>query len=68
MSADSLSLTNPARYHITSDQALKQEEVTSNSFFYTFMRVRKKVVKNAQENRECVNGVSTRRSMKYAAI
>lgn len=45
MSADSLSLTNPARYHITSHQALKQEKATSNSFFYTFMRVREKKCK-----------------------
>lgn len=69
MSANSLCLNNTARCHITGHQPLKQEEVTSNPFFYTYLIVRKKkVVKNTQEIDVCVNGVSTRRSMKYVTI
>lgn len=49
-----LSLNNTARCHITSHQPLKQGEVTSNPFFYTFKTVRKKLAKKAQKNGVCV--------------
>lgn len=45
MSADSLSLTNPARYHITSHQALKQEEVNIKFFLLHIHESKKKSCK-----------------------